>query len=755
MKKILIIFLILLLIPCNIKADKVATRGELRCPVSEKGKSCVETVKNNEVIKTEVTIENNDVKVVKVVEKTNKIGEYKVYFKIYNKGKMETIKPEVDIVLVLDASSSVTYYYNNGVTLKGKKCRYCKPVIPNAAKSFANKFNGVTNVRLGLIKFNKSASVLRGLKSENFNSVDFGRVKTGSYIYDGLKQANNMLNDNSRRGYIVILGDGIYGKSDNYKGALSITNNLRNRGINVYTIGYEIKNQTQKNKLINLAGGANHYYNNSNLNKVENEFLNVANAISGDIQEQEKNSSAKLIDNLGDYFTVEGGKEVKKSLDIKNITSSGVKTESFIVSIAQNAETGWHKTNNGFTLKYKVDDTEKELNGTVNPEVYWIQNNIVCNTGIVSKVEKKLKTCSNKDETDLEIKSNCNNDTEAYYDITCKEKVATSIKINNLNDGVDKFNIGKGLGFPAKINLKTELVCEYMFNANLFNQAYNDVNRLIQNSANDKIKSSNIKVRDQVLKGMIDDYIEQSKKENLENYASIFNEQTATLKVDKDNVDFVNASSVITNLNCTNKTQIKLANGQTVTSKKCTLSLAKDMVLPEKCLNMKDGSVENCSDSNNQISGGNKYYTSLIKDSGSIKVEINSLGYKPVLDIVLDECDYTTSKSYKDKISFRQIELSDPFLKTYTNSKREIGKNYSNTKYDFVSIIKPELWDTNEFKYKINLSKLNVSNIRHDTNNLGISSYLGSDCYINNLNKYVCKFFEESEKNNFFTNTSK
>ena len=254
---------------------------------------------------------------------------------------------------------------------------------------------------------------------------------------------------------------------------------------------------------------------------------------------------------------------------------------------------------------------------------------------------------------------------------------------------------------------------------------------------------------------MIDDYIEQSKKENLENYASIFNEQTATLKVDEDNVDFVNASSVITSLNCTNETQIKLANGQTVTSKKCTLSLAKDMVLPEKCLNMKDGSVENCSDSNNQISGGNKYYTSLVKDSGSIKVEINSLGYKPVLDIVLDECDYTTSKSYKDKISFRQIELSDQFLKSYTNSKRKIGKNYSNARYDFVSIIKPDIWSLSTSDYKFSLSKINVSNIRHDTNNLGVSSYLGSDCYINNLNKYVCKFFEESKKNNFFTNIEK
>ena len=81
--------------------------------------------------------------------------------------------------------------------------------------------------------------------------------------------------------------------------------------------------------------------------------------------------------------------------------------------------------------------------------------------------------------------------------------------------------------------------------------------------------------------------------------------------------------------------------------------------------------------------------------------------------------------------------ISDPFLQDF-NTDREIGKNYLNSKYNFVNIIKEDLWNnTDNFMYRYAMNKTNIENIRKDTNEIGVSSYLGRNCYISN-NKYIC-----------------
>ena len=166
MKKILSVFLLLLLLfPSYVKADdENIALGSLRCPVSENGKSCVETKVNGIVVKTETTTQDKNIKIVKVVERTKDIGVYKVYFKVYGDGDFQQIKKDINVVLVLDASSSVTCHYNDGVK-NGRKNPYCRPNIPNAAKSFARTFNNASNVYLAAIKFNEKAILLRELKN--------------------------------------------------------------------------------------------------------------------------------------------------------------------------------------------------------------------------------------------------------------------------------------------------------------------------------------------------------------------------------------------------------------------------------------------------------------------------------------------------------------------------------------------------------------------------------------------------------------
>ena len=119
------------------------------------------------------------------------------------------------------------------------------------------------------------------------------------------------------------------------------------------------------------------------------------------------------------------------------------------------------------------------------------------------------------------------------------------------------------------------------------------------------------------------------------------------------------------------------------------------------------------------------------------------------------KCEFTIGNL--DKTLFRQIELSDPFIQGYTNKSRSIGKNWQNTNYNFVNIIKSNIWkNDNNFEYKYSMSKVDVENIKKDTASEGVKSYLGRNCYFNDNNKYICEFVrpDSNGKNIYFSNIS-
>ena len=164
--------------------------------------------------------------------------------------------------------------------------------------------------------------------------------------------------------------------------------------------------------------------------------------------------------------------------------------------------------------------------------------------------------------------------------------------------------------------------------------------------------------------------------------------------------------------------------------------------------------IESCSvDSNKQIVGGNKAYTKLKENSGYITIKINNAGYKGNLDIELKkngsddklECEFNGEDKLSN-ISYRQIELTDPFLKNYDRS-RQTGKNYSNDKFNFEKIIDEKTWD-NEAEYEYLLSKTNVNNIKKDTSEDYRNSYLGRNCYFNDENKFRCEFTRNGQDEN-------
>ena len=228
-----------------------------------------------------------------------------------------------------------------------------------------------------------------------------------------------------------------------------------------------------------------------------------------------------------------------------------------------------------------------------------------------------------------------------------------------------------------------------------------------------------------------------------------FTKITAVLKVDDDEENLITSGVFKSNNSCQIKENQKIILNNKAysinTNYECKEDYKIEYELPEVCLNLTTGKPEKCGDSSNQIAGGKKYYIDLNKTSGNIELNLKNLGYDAKWNLVLKNCSYK-SGLIKDKILYRQIDVSDPFISS--NKDRTIGKNYKNDKYNFVSIIKANIWSIEEFDYRFSLSKINVSQIKKDSGTSTVS-YLGTDCRINADKKYVCSFFDKN--NSFFS----
>ena len=842
-----------------------AEKGALKCPDEENGKSCIETKVNGVVTKTETVVEDNNIKITKVVETTDEIGKYKVYFKYYSKSIILRKKPDVNIVLVLDASSSVTYHYNDGVGLKGNTNKHCHPEIPNAARSFANEFAENSNVYLGVIKFNSKATILREFKKGNFNDVEFGRVKVNSYInlaMDKVEELFNKSNSNSykRKNYVIILGDGKYGKGE-LNSAIRSANRLRtNKNATIYTIAFGAGvSGTYKKNLIKIAGEESRYYPNKEWNNITNAFLHFANIITQEINNVSTNSNAYLYDKLGNSFTISDNSlaQHEKEIIIDNITTTESATAPFYITINQASEKGWHPTNDGFTMSYiDKDNNPIKIGSSVNSEVYWIQP------------KTDIDSCSGEIEQDAPIVKTIKN---SYYSIHCEEgytengkkypNFTTAMKVNNLDDGVKEFNLPSGAGFTAEVSLKTNIKCTYNFKAGEYNKDYNNLEQEIskldreieslKTSPNSQIletgdtatykygdnRIANIKLgevsatssikpievalygkkvgdvfevtihdsfkdtdetytvtvisitkRDLVnekrqkisklnsLKAIADEYLTLSSEMALETYKNKFfslkpalnvtyktisgeifkyDREFETEIVDKEPKNGKKFNNSDEHPVCQSKEEytIKIGNKtEKVLNQTCTGNFWRIMNIEKICLNMKTGKTEKCSDTETtkQLDGLNKRYTPLILDedtkkmvklNGDIVITLEKAGYDESVNVTLKDCKVKgqTSDAY-----YREIDVADPFLQNATHGQRTIGSNFKG-EYDFVKIISPTIWNSNNPLYTFNLSKVDVATIENDTTNLGKISYLGDDCYISN-HKYACTLPHQYKK---------
>lgn len=143
-----------------------------------------------------------------------------------------------EIIMVLDTSGSMNYKFDKDEQAVVEESRIY--ALKNSAKSFINKFNNVSNVKVGIVPFSYYGGYTNEIKQftrindnnkDDFeNYIDNIKVEGGTNQGEGLRKAGDMLinGDNDAKKYLIFFTDGE---------ATAIT--IEDPGINADNIIYE------------------------------------------------------------------------------------------------------------------------------------------------------------------------------------------------------------------------------------------------------------------------------------------------------------------------------------------------------------------------------------------------------------------------------------------------------------------------------------------------------------------------------------
>ena len=736
-----------------VKADELnPDKGDLRCPINST--NCrVTREENDKVMEVEVTENSGNYKVTKTVSKTDEKGKLNIKFNVQggNNSKIQ-VSRDAYIVVVFDVSSSINQKFNDA---------------KQAIIQFSNTLKG-DGVNFALVQFasflsnrNVSFSTSQFLEGQFCGYKECG-MNSASRIEIGLKKASELFDSNpdskDSNKFVVVFGDGRYWDDDdtcfyncNNLGshmtkdnvyAVDEINKLKQNGVILYAIRYpsNYSGEDSKNiaKMEEIAGSENtiSITNNMDYNKA---FTEIANKILEYQKKHQINVSAILTDEVGSKFTA-NTKNLSWNISDLN-TNNGVNVGNFEVTIKSKEikESNWYETNKRFRLQVGDDII---ITSTTNPEVYW-------------DVEPgELEACSSiayiKDKSE---------DSFEYYDKVCDQGIGTNIdgfkatiSVNNLELGKKTFTLENGYGFPATISLSNEVKCTYTFKVNEYNDYYNNLKK--QLNTNDKREINRINDEIEKLKTVINKYnslvnYTNNINSDFSNYVKNFEKVTPILTVkyknssQTKNVNYENISNVLTNSNCSNTYEVLSSGENIIKNQVCTLKVSKDMQLPSSCINITNGKVIDCSVTKNiKLNGGNNFYPEMDK-SGYISIKIPKEASYLAREINLssENCQFSMKKA--NDVIYRIIDVSDPFLSTYSNKERSVGINWKNNQFDFVNIIDSKIWSKDSM-YIYKLSKVNVENIRSSTttSNDKVTSYTGVDCSISKDNKYECDFLK-------------
>lgn len=227
-------------------------------------------------------------------------NEYQINLNFNTKNFEETvINNELYVAVALDQSGSMSgTAYTNAV---------------NATKTLANSLiSSVEKSYLGLILYESSAYVARGFEHKNFNNVNFGSASGGTNIASALSTAKQMLD--SKKGdniskVVVLLTDGLD------SGYTSIANQLKNEGVIIITVGYDVSSNTLKS-IASLNSKGEPYYYETGISNVEKVFKEIA----MDIQKE-----------VSDISKIKVEITPNSKFEIENISTNGTIVENTIV----------------------------------------------------------------------------------------------------------------------------------------------------------------------------------------------------------------------------------------------------------------------------------------------------------------------------------------------------------------------------------------------------------------------------------------
>lgn len=384
------------------------------------------------------------------------------------------------------------------------------------------------------------------------------------------------------------------------------------------------------------------------------------------------------------------------------------------------------------------------------------------NSSVQRTESPTIKSCSGSATLSGDNYSSCSVNKYDYYTKKCAEQNFTAnLNIGGVGNGVTSINLNNGGGFTATAKINTTFNCEYTFNVQKFKENYDAVAynlNYYKNGTPEWNINNNIK---KDLDAILTNYINQTK--DLDKWSSNYNftKLSAILDVDGDETSLVYDSKDLihdtmdlnkdgkkdANYCATSKTE--KVNGKDVnTEVSCGETWSISLQLPEVCLHVPSGDVESCiAGSKNQISGGRKYYVDLNKTSGNIKLKVTDLGYDGNWNVTLENCFYKTGKPIPETIKYREIDVADPFLVKY-NPARGIGTNWKNTKFNFVNIIKSDIWDK-DYWFAFDISKANVAKIVSNTGK-NPDMYLGEKCEFVGGNSKSANFKCEFVRNTMY-----
>lgn len=249
------------------------------------------------------------------------------------------------------------------------------------------------------------ANVVRKFATADFSGVNFDSADGGTNLGEGLNKAlglftdkYNPLPENAKK-YVVVIGDGrptYYsdengmtqgdgnsdpkGLSEEYASKKATA--LKNAGVEIFSIGYDIANDAEAQRILREIASEDVVDKETNEVKVKHSVLageaDVA-AIFADLAKTMSKSSAgtnaTVTDNVGGKFNiVDKDGKVMTSDVLTEITEDETTILSFDIQIDPDTETGWHKTNEGFSLVYTDSNGEEQtISSTKDPEVYWKQ----------------------------------------------------------------------------------------------------------------------------------------------------------------------------------------------------------------------------------------------------------------------------------------------------------------------------------------------------------------------------------------------